>query len=137
LAPKSASRIQLSIISGYSIKSSSFANALSALRTAGYLTGEGDSRRISETGLAVLGDFSPAPTGSALRKMWLDRLDKAERTILEVLIINRKGIDADQLSEISGYSKTSSSFTNAISGLRSLQLAEKGWPLRPNPELFA
>ena len=47
--------------------------------------GDGDSLRITETGIRELGPWEPLPMGSALVDYWRGRLGKAERLILEML----------------------------------------------------
>src|SRR5260370_37478616 len=49
------------------------------------MKGDGDSLRITETGIRELGSWEPLPTGSALVDYWRGRLGKAERLILEML----------------------------------------------------
>lgn len=123
-------RQQLAILSGYSVTSSSFANGVSALRSADLAEGRGDDLHVTSKGLAKAGEVPPAPRGRALVESWCSKLGKAEATILRLLCTIPAGLDREELARSSGYSLTSSSFANAVSTLRSLQLAERGWPLR-------
>lgn len=135
---RSTTRAQISILSGYSSNSSSFANALGALRSAGLITGSGDQNTITDLGMSAIGsdyDVMP-PRGRDLAKTWMQKLEKCERAILTVLLQHRDGVDIEKLSTLSGYSRTSSSFANAIGRLRTLELAHAGWPLRAAKELF-
>jgi hypothetical protein len=52
-------------------------------------------------------------------------LGKAERSLFAVLC-DRHSLSKQKLSELTGYSITSSSFANAIGRLRSLQLVSSG-----------
>ncbi len=134
--PEGRSKPQLSILSGYSIKSSSFANALGSLRSQGLAEGR-DILSITSDGLAAAGDVEPLPTGRALQDHWRARLGKAERAILDTVIdAYPDSLDKATISERSGYSLTSSSFANALGKLRSLQLAEGYADLRAADVLF-
>lgn len=118
---------QVSLLSGYSAKSSSFANAIGALRTAGLITGGRDALQCTVAGGRAAGDVPPMPTGRALVDHWTARLGKAERALLGVLLTMWPAqISARELSQRSGYSATSSSFANAIGRLRTLGLATGG-----------
>jgi len=132
--PKSSSRAQLAVLSGYSIKSSSFANALGALRSQGLIAGAGDDNRATDAGAAALGAFDPLPTGDELVRYWQGQLGKAEAALLEVFVRHYPhDVDKDTLSKESGYSASSSSFANALGKLRTLELVTG---LRASEELF-
>lgn len=134
--PDGRTKQQLSVLSGYSIRSSSFANALGALRSAGLATGR-EPIVITEAGLAEAGDVEPLPTGQALLDHWRASLGRAERTLLDVLVdAYPAALTRDELSERSGYSATSSSFPNALGKLRTLQLAEGYGETRATDVLF-
>lgn len=112
---------QISALSGYRKTSSGFTNALSELRVAGLIDGPKDRRVPTEAGRAACGPLEPLPTGAALLSYWQSRLTKCERELLGE-IYRRGTIDRASLAESTGYSQTSSGFTNAISGLRVLDL---------------
>jgi hypothetical protein len=112
---------QISMISGYRITSSSFANGLSELRTKGLIVGTPERREVTESGRTAAGDVEPLPRGPELLGYWARRLSKAEATMLKV-IYKHQTISRGALSTESGYSITSSSFANALSGLRTLEL---------------
>lgn len=134
---RGATQSQLAILSGYSRTSSGFANALGTLRTSGLSAGRGDENTITDAGMIEVGDEYDKPChGKELLNLWLGKLDKAERTILQALVDHRDGLSKDDLSEVTGYSTTSSGFANACGKLRTLELAQSGWPLRPSPDLF-
>jgi hypothetical protein len=133
--PKASSRAQLAVLSGYSIKSSSFSNALGALRSRGLMVGTTDDNRATEAGVEALGAYEPMPTGAALIAHWMGQLGKAERALLEVLTKHYPSeVPKDVLSQESGYSETSSSFSNALGKLRTLELVRG---LRASEELFS
>jgi len=118
---------QVSLLSGYSVKSSSFANALGKLRSNQYAVGGKDAISITDLGRTILGDYEPLPTGRALIDHWMGNLGRAERTILEALITAWPGpLTNEEIADTTGYSTTSSSFANALGRLRSLELARGG-----------
>ena len=134
--PEGRSKAQLSVLSGYSIKSSSFANALGSLRSNGLADGR-DPITITADGMTAAGDIEPLPTGADLQDHWRQRLGRAERTILDVLIdAYPQALVKEEISERSGYSLTSSSFANALGKLRTLQLADGYAEVRAADVLF-
>ena len=116
-----ASDSQISALSGYRKTSSSFANGLSELRVAGYITGNPNRRDITTSGRELIGPVETLPTGPALLDYWTGRLGKSESALLQH-VFAAGTISRQDLSDRSGYSITSSSFANAISGLRTLDL---------------
>jgi hypothetical protein len=118
---------QLGILSGYSITSSSFANAVGSLRSAGYATGSRDNLAITNAGTTVIGPVPEMPTGRELVEQWMGRLGKAECSLLQVIYTaHPRSLSREQVAEQSGYSLTSSSFANALGRLRTLELIERG-----------
>lgn len=130
---RSVTKVQLSILSGYSIRSSSFSNALGALRSKGYVE-KGEPIRITDIGLKALGSYEPLPSGRQLIEHWMGQLKQAERELLRV-VVRRGSVSKEQLSKESNYSATSSSFSNALGRLRSLELVERGDPIRLSDSL--
>lgn len=129
--PAACTRSQASIISGYSIKSSSFSNALSSLRSYGFISGQGDALHTTERGLETLGPFDYPPKGRELAMWWGNKLGQCERMMLETIVqAGEVPISKESLSAATGYSITSSSFSNALSKLRSLKLIEGSGELR-------
>jgi hypothetical protein len=126
--PGGLTRLQIGLLAGYSVKSSSLSNAIGALRGAGMITSAGtDPIRILPAGIAEAGDVPPTPDGPELVAYWLSRLGLAERTILQVFLDAWPGpLDKATTADRSGYSATSSSFSNALGRLRSLGLVD-GW----------
>jgi uncharacterized protein len=136
--PDGRTKQQVSILSGYSIKSSGFTNALGRLRRFELITPAGvDPLRITQVGIDQVGDVAPLPTGPDLLHHWLGHLGKSERAILTVLYeAYPEGITKEEISERSGYSVTSSGFTNALGKLRTLQLAEGYGEVRASEAFF-
>lgn len=121
-----ANDAQMSIASGYSVTSSSFANAKGELRTAGLVEYAGDARRLTEAGRAATAEVPPLPSGQELVDFWAGgtKLGKAERSFIQALWKAGKPLSKEQLSEATGYSITSSSFANALGALRGGRLIE-------------
>lgn len=124
------SKIQASVISGYSITSSSFTNAIGKLRSMGLLQGSGDDNYATPEGCELLGKVSGIPRGSELLSFWSSKLGRAERSFLDV-VAKQASVSKIELSRQTGYSITSSSFTNAIGKLRSLGLIHGRDPVHP------
>lgn len=125
--PRRLSKSELSTLSGYKPKSSTYRNALSALRTAGFLDEAGGLFAPSDAGMAARGsEAPPAPqTTEKLLAIWYGALGLAPRTMLEILVAAYPAeIEKPTLAEDSGYSLTSSTFRNALSALRSNGLLE-------------
>jgi len=119
--------VQVAILAGYSSKSGSFSNALSALRTAGFITGGREAMTITSAGLDALGHFTPLPAGPALIDHWMRQVGPMHRAILSALILAYpKSMSADEIATATGYSPGSGTFSNALSKLRTLALIEGG-----------
>ena len=109
---------KLTLLTGYRY-SGSFQNALSALRTAGYVEGPNTGvMRITAAGEGQ-GPFPELPVGRDLRDYWLSHpsFGTAARKILAALFERQAGATADELCEATGYNY-SGSFQNALSELR-------------------
>jgi hypothetical protein len=118
-------RSQVSILSGYSVKSGSFSNSLSTLRTRGWIIGGRENMQITEEGVTALGSYEPLPIGHDLLQYWLSSksLGKCEREVLKVLAeVYPDALTKPGTADRSGYSVTSGSFANALSKLRTLEL---------------
>lgn len=133
----SRSTTQVAILTGYSHKSGGFRNALAALRSAGWIDGRGDIV-ITQAGLEALGAWDPLPAGRDLLEWWkAEHLGKAERAIVDVLVDHHGGpVDVATIAERTGYSASSGGFRNALSRLRSLEIASGRGELALNPELL-
>ena len=137
---QSSTAQQLSILSGYSVKSSGFADSLSVLRTGGFAEGTRSGFSITEAGLRAAGlraagTVQPLPSGRGLLEYWQGKVKKCARTILAVLYdamyLHNQGshpsewVSRDYMADQSGYSLTSSGFSDSLSTLRTLELVEE------------
>lgn len=135
--PQGRSGIQLAVLTGYSLNSGSFKNALGRLRTYQLIT-RTHPIEITDDGKTVLGDgWEPLPTGQDLIDYWLDRLSKCEKAILNrLLAVYPEGMTPGQLGEDTGYSPSSGSFKNALGRLRTLELIQRGQPIKASEHFF-
>jgi uncharacterized protein len=134
----SCDRNELALLAGYSPDSGGVSEALGRLRALGYATA-GWPIQITREGRHAVGDVEPLPTGSELRRYWLNHtlLSKAERTILNVLFdAGDEGIDRNELAREAGYSPDSGGVSEAIGRLRAMKLMRSGWPARAAEELL-
>lgn len=117
---------QVGLHTGYAHKSGSFANALSGLRTRGYIDGGSQQLQLTDAGHAALdanGGYTPLPSGSALVDWWLSRLPKAQAAMLSALLeVYPHPLSVDELAERTGYAASSGSFANNRSRLNVAEL---------------
>jgi hypothetical protein len=125
LHPRSLTRAQVSTLSGFSLRSSTFANYLSVLRTGGYIEG-GPEYRATDLGRALIDVVPVAPTTEELYQLWAPRLPGSSKRMLRLFIEHYpNGLERDQLAELAGHSTRSSTFANYLSKLRTNKLIEK------------
>lgn len=121
---------QISVLSGYSTSSSSFANARSELTTQGLVIGPPEARQLTDLGRSMTKNVIPAPRGQELLDWWLSngKLGKCEGVLLSTLF-EHDNLTPTELSEKTTephYSETSSSFNNGLSTLRRARLISGG-----------
>jgi hypothetical protein len=135
--PQGRTKNQVAVLAGYAVNGGGFNNAISALRTAGHLTGSGDRIEITDTGFAALGSWEPLPTGAALLQHWLGQLGRAERAALQVLADEwPKAMSKELVAVNAGYEPSGGGFNNALSRLRTLELIEGRGDLKASDDLF-
>lgn len=121
--PQGRTKNQVAILTGYAVNGGGFNNAISSLRTKGFIDGAGDNLRATDAGLDALGDFTPLPSGPELLEYWLNQLSKAERSILAALAERYpKSMTKESLGQATGYEPNGGGFNNALSRLRTLEL---------------
>lgn len=140
--PAGATRSKASLLAGYSPKVSTTRGALATLRAGGYVVGSGstgDLLRITEAGIAILGDDVdqlPAP-GEALIGWWIARLGKAEAAFLAVLTgAYPDSVTRTETAQLAGYEPTVSTTRGALARLRTLGLITGFTDLRASEDLF-
>lgn len=119
-------RHQLSILSGKSRTSSTFASAIRQLVGEGLVS---DSRQdgiiATELGKAA-SSAKPLPKGHALYDYWRSRLGSYDRQTFEAIAEAAKsGLTRAEISSLTGHSQTSSTFAESIRTLRTLGLVEE------------
>lgn len=128
-------RVQVATIARYSATSTSFTNPLSALRTKGLLDYPTSATvALTPEGSAKARTPASAPTTAELHARIFTILDGPRRRILEPLLAAYPdAMSREDLGVASNYSPTSTSFTNPLSGLRSLGLID----YRPGGQVVA
>lgn len=105
--PAGATREQLTILTGY--KRSSRDTYIQRLRAAELVAVNGPLIVVTDAGMTELGDdFTPLPTGDALRAHWLNTLPAGEAAVLDVLIAAYPdAVARDEISAQTGYKRSS------------------------------
>ena len=135
--PTGRTKRQVAILTGYAVSGGGFGNALSRLRSLGYVEGS-DLLRITETGLSSGVEWEALPTGDALLEHWKRQLPKAERAVLDILAAAYpRAVAKEDLAESAGYAADGGGFGNALSRLRTLELISGRGELRASEELFS
>jgi hypothetical protein len=136
----STTNVELGILSGYSVSSGGFGQALGRLRAAGLIEGSAAENRATSDGRRRWeAEPSPAlPTGQALIAHWLHRIKGQDRSIFSVLCsAYPRGLTLEELTKETGYSGKSGGFGQALARLRRLELVNPtGWPMRANATFF-
>ena len=115
------------MLSTYSGSSSTFQNALGALRSHGLAQGGREDIRITAEGIDAIPPAPPMPSGHELVTVWLGKLGKAERALLTTIYdAHPRELTPQELGDRAAYSTSSSTFQNALGALRSLALVTKG-----------
>lgn len=137
-ASRPRTKRQVALMAGYAGNGGGFNNALSSLRSSGRIQGGSNALRITDDGLAALGDYEPLPTGRALLEHWASQLAKAPRLILQALAEAWPAtLTKEQVAERTGYEPNGGGFNNSLSRLRTLELvAGNGAALCAAEELF-
>jgi hypothetical protein len=136
--PEGRTKRQTAILAGYAVKGGGFNGALSKLRTLGFITGS-EMLTITQKGLAAIeGQWEPLPTGGALLDYWLSTLNRAaERAVLTAVYdAYPDAISKEEIAEKTGYEVTGGGFNGALSKLRTLELIERGDPVRAAAAFF-
>ncbi len=137
--PEGRTKSQTAILAGYAVNGGGFNNAISRLRTLGYLSGSKEQLQITDAGVTGLGDVEPLPSGQALIDYWMRNpaLGKAERQVLQALVeAYPHRLDKPALAERAGYEANGGGFNNAVSRLRTLELIHGRGELQASKNLF-
>lgn len=134
--PAGRAKNQVALLAGYAVNGGGFNNAVSSLRTKGWITRDVVMRATPE-GLQALGAFEPLPHGAALLEHWMKQLSKAERKCLEALAgAWPKKLSSAQVANLAGYQLGTGGFNNALSRLRTLELISGRAELKASDDFF-
>lgn len=135
--PAGRTKGQLAMLARYAVNGGGFNNAISSLRTKGFVEGSKDQLRITEAGLSQPIDWEPLPTGEALLQYWVGQVPKAAGMVLQVLAESwPEPVSKAEVAERTGYEASGGGFNNALSRLRTLDLITRGDPMRANDDLM-
>jgi len=138
LHPKPMSTVEASILAGYSPRSSTVRNILSALRTVGYVEGGGERIVITDAGRAAAGPVDQPRSTEDLLALWTPQLGKGPSEVLRLLVeAHPNELSRIEIEAATGYSATSSTMRNILSKLRSTGLlVGRGDAVRASDALF-
>lgn len=130
---------QLAALSGRSSRSSAFDSSLAKLRKAGLVESRGRHVVLTDSGRALVGAVSSAPTSpEEQQQAWLRVLPDYERDLLKALLDAGHALSREQLGELAGKSTRSSAFDGALASLRRNGLVEiAAGEIQPTEELRA
>ena len=105
---------QLATLSGYSMRSSTFSPSLRQLLSAHYLERDGQELYVTNAGLAAsqVTTHLPADPQSTLA-MWLEKLPRQASVMLRA-VWDHKSLSVAELANLTGYSRTSSTFSPSL-----------------------
>lgn len=130
------SQAQVAFVAGYSHKSGTWATYLSKLRKAELIDGSGTLRLTGEGGRLANEPTSP-PTGEALRRAVLDKLDNPlVRILTPILNAHPDAMSQSDAGDAAGYSSSSGTWATYLSRLRSMDLIEGSRELKAQNWLF-
>lgn len=133
--PGRVERNTISVLTSY--KKSSRDLYIQQLAAAGYIAKDGDGLVATPAGIQVLGDFTPLPTGAALRDHWLAKLPQGERRVLEVAIQAHPGdVERAAVDDATGYRKSSRDlYIQKLAARRLIDTTARG-RIRASDDLF-
>ena len=129
-------REQLTVLTGY--KRSTRDAYIQRLGQQGYTALRDDHVVATDEGISALGpDFEPLPTGEALQRYWLERLSGGEKFIFASCVeAYPKAISREDLSEITGYARSSRDAYIQRLAARKLVIPESHGNVRASAILF-
>ena len=106
---------QLATLSGYSLRSSTFAPSLRQLLTTGYLARSGQELHVTDAGLAAAQVTTQLPADpETTLAMWLEKLPRQASVMLRAVWDSHEPLSMQKLAEQTGYSFTSSTFSPSL-----------------------
>ena len=131
---KSFTKVQIATVTGYSVKSGGFNNAIYSLNSKGLISREDGYISLEKIDQSLTNGNTPCLD----LELWFKKLGKCAASILKVLIDNPdREFSKQEISEITGYSESSGGFNNSIYKLNSLDLIKrKNSQIKVNPEII-
>lgn len=123
--PEPLTLSQVATLASIKLRKSTFRNAMSSLRTAGFIREEGDLLHITDEGVAFLGDDVELvqPTTEDLLAMWGRRLPPKVNEALKILAdAHPNALSHEEFGERTGVDITKSTYRNLLSKLRMTSL---------------
>jgi len=122
--PEPITRSKMAVLAKVPIKSSTFRNGLSRLKSLGYVQVEGEAVYCTDEGREQAGDFDALPqSADDSIKMWMQKLSPAYQRLLQAAIdAYPEWITREILAENSSVPLESSTFRNGLSRLKTLGL---------------
>ncbi len=142
--PEGRTITQVALLTAYAVGGGAFRNPLSALRSAGYITGDG-TLFITPDGQLALGEWEPLPApGPDLLDYWMGRLSGPEKEIVRVLAeVWPKSLTPEEIAERTTSSKGTpydpegGAFRNPLSRLRTLELVKGRGEMKLSSDLMS
>lgn len=137
---KPLSKNRVALLSGYSVTSSTFSNGLSECRVNGCIEGSGDNLTATEKARQLGLNYTELPTGDRLREYWINKVGASScpgKLLATLIQFYPDKMSKTSLAEHAGFSETSSTFSNALSTLRTLELITRDPLPSAHPDLFA
>ena len=126
-------KVQMSLLSGYSAKSGSFRNAICQLNQVNLLERVNGNIKLKE----VNAEFTEEEFGEITKELWSKSLGICSKKIFEFLLENEEEFTKEEVAERVGYSPTSGSFRNSVCQLNSLGLIQRNnGSIKINPEIL-
>lgn len=125
---------QIAILTGYSIKSSGFINALSQLNVKNLINRMGNRFTIG----VLIPELATENIGEFSKEIFINKLSKCPRDIFKFLLDNPESeFTKEEIAKQTNYSLTSSGFINSLSKLNVLELIQRnGNSIKLNPEIL-
>ncbi len=132
--PAGKDNTALAHLAGYTVNGH-FNNMLGSLRSKGYAN-RGNPVTATPEGVAALGDYEPLPSGEDLRNYWRNKVSSSERRILDPLLdVYPNGLEPVELARRAGYT-VNGHFNNMLGHLRTIEIVQRGSPIRASDTLF-
>lgn len=137
--PNGLTKRKLGILSNIRPAASTWRGIMAQLRRDQLIEDDGETFRLTESGTAALGEYTPLPTGEALIDYWRGQLGGGSRLAIFNAIVESypDAISAQRISEITGIDIGGSTWRGHMAKLRGLELVSGSAELVANEDLFS